>query len=161
MSESKENKTLKEQVSALLGDHGYVKQEWEGRAVDQLLQWLVNHTNVNIENKHDITLTVGGNLISGLLISSSSYLDKFSEELSRQFTSENGSSDLMREQVLSWKIEPEAADGDLPPSQFIHLEDARVYSSSGGPILNGGSLWRGKISSVDGFSLHGIVQANS
>ena len=161
MSEIQEPiQTPRELTTSHLADVAYVKQEWDGRGVDPLLQWLVIHTNVNSTNKHAVTLTVGGNLISGNLISVDAYLDQWANDFSANFSSDNGAKDSMKETVLSWKVSPETKPDDLPPSQLIHLEDAEVFSSSGRPILPGGSLWRGKISSVDGFNLGRLVFSN-
>jgi len=43
--------------------------------------------------------------------------------------------------------------------QYLHLKDAKVYTSSSTPVLSGGQLWRGKISSVDGFTLGTITKS--
>jgi hypothetical protein len=158
MSEIQEpKKTPKELMKSHLADTAFVKQEWDGRGVDPLLQWLVIHTNATSSNKHAVTLTVGGNLVSGILISADAFLDKWAEDFSANFTSDNGTDESMKKLVLSWKFGLNVDSNDLPPAQLIHLEDAEVYSSSGRPILPGGSLWRGKISSVDGFNLGRLV----
>ncbi|WP_336354732.1 gas vesicle accessory protein GvpU [Pseudomonas granadensis] len=156
MTAESKPKTQKEKYQESLLDPVFVKQEWDGKGVDQLLQWLVDHTNNNPDNRHVITLTVGGNLISGTLISVNAYLDLWAEELSGHFTKDGGADDLMRDTVLQWKTKPDINPGDLPPAQFVHLEGCEVYTSSGAPILEGGVLWRGKISSVDGFNLSKI-----
>lgn len=138
------NEQLQDQVSVL--------QSWEGRGVDPLLQWLVNLTNKS-NTRYTVTLTVGGNLISGVLIPLNEYLDEWSEQISFQIGHQE-SAEFVRETVLGWKAQE---DEEQPAPQFIHIKDAEVFTSNGMPIAPGGSLWRGKISSVDGFSLGRLV----
>ena len=143
----------REIMGGLINDSLFVKQHWEGRSLDQLLQVIVEHTNANIGNQHPITLTVGGNLVSGLLIAADAYIDAVADEFASDFKKEDGTADRIRDMILGMKYIPnEDAEKNVPP-QFIHLMDAEVYTSSGRPIVSGGSLWRGKLSSVDGFSL--------
>lgn len=153
----KQEKSRQLLLSRSLSDSLYVKQEWEGRNIDPLLQSLVHNTNVNEKNEHAITLTVGGNLVSGILISGNSYMDLWAAEVSSLFSKENGVADQVLQSYLTWKSEPQELRDDPLPPQFIHLKDAEIYTSSGRPILLGGSLWRGKLASVDGFNLSRLV----
>lgn len=153
----KKELSRQEKLSRSLADSLYVKQEWEGRNVDPLLQAVVHNTNVHESNEHEITLTVGGNLISGILISGNAFMDLWANEFSAVFTKENGVADLVRDQFLNWKTDSDELLGDPMPPQFIHLRAAEIYSTNGRPILAGGSLWRGKLTGVDGFNLGRLV----
>ena len=141
-----------DQLREQLHDPLHVKQSWEGRRVDPLLQWLVDLTNRS-NTSFVITLTVGGNLVSGVLISLNEYLDEWATQISSQVGHEESAS-AVKDQVLSWKIE---RTQEAPTSQLVHLKDAEVFTSNGMPIAPGGALWRGKISSVDGFNLGRLV----
>jgi len=134
-----------------------VKQEWDGRNVDPLLQRLVNTTNIHESNEFAITLTIGGNLVSGILISSNAFMDLWAEEFASNFTNEDGTADRVRDEMLAWKVNPAELRSDPLPPQFIHLKEAEVFTLSGRPILPGGALWRGKLASVDGFNLTRLV----
>ncbi|MBB4055092.1 MULTISPECIES: gas vesicle accessory protein GvpU [Pseudomonas] len=157
MSDLNEPQTHDDMLRGRLDDPLFVQQEWQGRGIDQLLQWLVNNTNAHPNNQHSITLTVGGNLISGKLISADAYFKKMTDHLAADFSAEDGSREIFKEEASHWNTPPITENGLLPPPQFIHLEAAEIYSSNERPILPGGSLWRGKLSSVDGFNLGRLV----
>lgn len=157
MSEKSETpKTQRETLKKAFLDSLYVRQEWQGRNIDPLLQRVVDQTNKYTSNEHHITLTIGGNLVSGVLISGNAYMTLWAEVFSSEFTNEDGVADSIREDLLSWMVGPEDPEDSLS-AQFIHLKEAEVYSSNGRPILSGGSLWRGKLTSVDGFNLGRII----
>ena len=40
-----------------------------------------------------------------------------------------------------------------PSPSFIHLRSAKIYAAGQRPLPTTGMLWRGKISSVDGFTI--------
>lgn len=160
MTEKLEAPNHREIMSDLLRDNDYVKQQWEGRSQDQLLQWLVEHTNINVGNEHRITLTVGGCLVSGVLISSHAFFEGIADQFASGFDAADGTADQIRSSLLDWKVTPnEDGEKNVVP-QFIHLRNAEVFTSNGRPILSGGSLWRGKISSVDGFNLGSLEFIN-
>lgn len=157
MSEKSETpKTKRETLKEALSDSLFVRQEWQGRNIDPLLQRVVNQTNNFPSNEHLLTLTIGGNLVSGVLISGNAYMTLWAEAFSSEFTNVDGVADSIREDLLSWMAGPEDPE-NLLSAQFIHLKEAEIYSSNGRPILSGGSLWRGKLTSVDGFNLGRIV----
>ncbi|MFK3641233.1 MULTISPECIES: gas vesicle protein [Pseudomonas] len=153
----KQQLSRQEKLSRSLADSLYVKQEWEGRSIDPLLQSVVHNTNIYQSNEHEITLTVGGNLISGILISGNAFMDLWADEFAAVFTKENGVADQVRDLYLNWRVDPDELLRDPQPPQFIHLKAAEIYSTNGRPILAGGSLWRGKLSGVDGFNLGRLV----
>ena len=155
MSENEGSRSI-DQLKERLLDPLHVMQSWEGRRVDPLLQWLVDLTNRS-NTSFFITLTVGGNLVSGVLISLEEYLDQWAAQISSQIGHEESAS-AVNDQVLSWKVD---RTQEQPAAQLVHLKDAEVFTSNGTPIVPGGALWRGKISSVDGFNLGRLVTEQS
>ncbi|AZP73459.1 hypothetical protein EJJ20_34950 [Pseudomonas poae] len=63
------------------GDDIYTKAKWEGRQSDWLIQWFVDFVNEG-DTSFPMTFTVGGNLVSGYLISESAYFDQLAVDFS-------------------------------------------------------------------------------
>jgi hypothetical protein len=122
---------------------------------DWFLQSFVNLANYKAL-EFSITLNVGGFLISGNLIGGKKYFDKFAAEFSGAYEDKHEAEVIKN--ALSKHGEIYLSDEDeIPPPVFIHLEDARFFSTHGKPIPNNnGVLWRGQISKVDGFILGGL-----
>ncbi|BAP43993.1 gas vesicle protein [Pseudomonas sp. 21LCFQ02] len=143
-----------------LPDQGYdeliAQFQAQGRQIDWLLQWLVRFV-VSTKVELGVTLSVGGNLLSGHLVSHDAYFDQLAEELAAPFGQfHNGTDQSMKEMILSFKP-GELAEDDNHAFHFIHLKDAKTYSSDQSPICETGVLWRGRIAAVDGFSIGRIV----
>jgi hypothetical protein len=97
-----------------------------------------------------ITLTVGGALISGNLISAQAYFQRVIESVTNvSKPGENPGVDAVTELL---KARTPLGGGPIA-AQYIHLRDARIYNGGSDPLPTNGSNWRGKIASVDGFSL--------
>ncbi|MCM2435360.1 gas vesicle accessory protein GvpU [Agrobacterium rosae] len=103
-----------------------------------------------------VTLAVGGSLVSGVIINGRSYI----EQLAQGFRNANSASETLSEalanSVSEWAAVYPATSAEtdifaLKPN-YIHLRNARIYQTNDNPIPNNGMLWRGKLSSVDGFS---------
>lgn len=123
----------------------------QGKQIDWLLQFLVKFV-VTTPVEIGITLSVGGNLVSGQLISHDAYFKQLSEDLSASFGQfENGAEETMKQIILSF-TPGESAD-ETTAFHFIHLKDCKTYPSDQSPICAEGLLWRGKIASVDGFTI--------
>jgi hypothetical protein len=130
-------------------------------AKDWFLQSAVE-TLANNGVEFSITLTVGGLIVSGTLISGRTYFTELAEFVRKSSKSED---DLQGQMAEGWGAfaklydPPEGAGEDwtAPTASFIHLRDA-VFFTPGQPRLptNGGMLWRAKITAVDGFSLVSI-----
>lgn len=114
---------------------------------------LVNEDELGIEL--EITLTVKGTHISGILVNPLTYFDGALQSiehiddktlmkiLTNQF-------EKLKEDYLK---EKEDADEEFLPN-FIHLKNAIFCTANGQHIqTNNLAWWRGKISSIDGFSL--------
>lgn len=121
---------------------------------DWFLQGFVNIANYK-GLEFSITLNVGGFLISGNLIGGKKYFDKFAAEFSNA-VKDKSEAEVIKS-ALSKNGEIYSSDEvEMPLPVFIHLEDARFFSTQGKPIPNNGVLWRGQISKVDGFTLGGL-----
>jgi len=136
----------------------YLKTEWEGRQTDWLLQWLVRFSN-NTRLSIGITLSVGGSLVSGQLITHGAYFEQLSKDFSEAFRKFEGVDVEELQSAIQTFDSPPQDDDPQPAMQYLHLKDAKVYTSSSTPVLSGGQLWRGKISSVDGFTLGTITKS--
>lgn len=138
--------TLREQF----GDDIYTKTKWEGRQSDWLIQWFVDFVN-EADASFPMTFTVGGNLVSGYLISESVYFDQLAVDFSVSVGEQ--AKDAAQKLILALKPLPLAEGDEKAPDQFVHLKSAQVFTEAGKPIVSGGALWRGKISSIEGFHL--------
>ena len=155
MHESQDQtKTVVEELD-LLNDKVFTKTQWEGRQTDWLLQWLVKSSN-RASISIGVTLSVSGAMISGKLIPHSVYFARLAEAFSAPFRQEGGhDADDLHDIILGFNVTPEPGSPEEDdPFQFLHLENARTYFGTSSSIPGeAGTLWRGKISSVDGFTL--------
>lgn len=129
-----------------------LKSEWDGRQVDWLLQWIcgfVNETNCSV----GITLTVGGNVFTGSLISHKTYFERLAKDISRPFAEKDPEAEkAMHERMLGFHTETTTDEPKLPV-QYIHLDNTRIHTGGDRILPGSGTLWRGKLCSVDGFVL--------
>jgi len=108
----------------------------DGISVDWFLQSLVA-----LSNKYDfeltITLTIGGSLVSGKLISGKKYFEKLAETVSEAMPAGN------QEAVINFFAKPAETiygkDNQQDPNnkspQYIHLENAYIWAPGGGGAL--------------------------
>jgi hypothetical protein len=140
-----------------ISDQVLLKADWDGRQTDWLLQWFTKFVN-NTQLQIGITLTVGGNLISGTLISHQTYFEQLALDFSTPFGGLEGvEPSEVRDMLLAFSPEPPAEGESETAFQFLHLKDAKVFSNADLPIAASGVLWRGKIAAVDGFNLGSLV----
>ncbi|PMY37340.1 hypothetical protein C1Y35_19845 [Pseudomonas sp. GW456-L14] len=137
-------KRFEEEIEETFNQNLFTKLEWEGRGVDPALQRLVDLVN-NVKAEIGVTLSIGAGFISGVVIPLDRYWELFAEQCTRSL---NGSEE-MRRSFLSWHSEP--PEGVLLPAQFVHLRDAKMHTPDGAIPVEEGALWRGKLSSVEGF----------
>ncbi len=126
----------------------------QGTGADWFLQSLVRIANSS-DSGFGITLQVSGMLVSGYLVSGRQYFEGFAADFSGLFD-DTGAAGAIRDTLSAYgKIYDPQADGeDIVPPQFIHLQDARFFSTAGHPVPgDGGVWWRGRLSGVGGFSL--------
>lgn len=133
-----------------------VKNEWDGRQVDWLLQWLggfINDSKVSV----GMTLTIGGNQITGTMISHQAYFERLAKDFSTPFGAQSSElQQVLHARILAFNSE-ESAEDDQLPVQYIHLDNARVHAGGNQILPDKGTLWRGKISAVEGFILGEIT----
>lgn len=94
--------------------------------------------------EHDITLLVGGFLVSGFIISYQKYMQHHPTMATLE----------------SFRQEEDARDQEQKKevSNFIHLRDAKYYVPGGAPIPgNTGVFMRISLESVQGFTLGSLV----
>lgn len=138
----------------------------EPGTVDLVLQELVRIFNSGDSDEGSgITLSVGGILVSGYLIGGAKYIEHFISHVSGE-----GTQDTERTQKVAGYLEP-LREFYRPPQDhsevdpawqypvYIHLKNARFFHP-GGPAIptNKPIWWRGRLSSVDGFSF-GVLSA--
>lgn len=122
--------------------------------------WFLQSTIENIVSNGieiGITLNVSGLIISGVLVSGKKYFEEmsiFMKSASRQpddISSALG--DAWGKYTSIYEKPEDAPDGwSVGPVGYVHLMNARFYTAGQKPIPNNqGVLWRGKLSSVDGF----------
>lgn len=110
---------------------------------------------IKMVNKFDfsvgLTLTIGGQTISGNLISYKSYFQKTSEEF-KNVSDGDFVNKILSDRFASFSKEAEAEEESEIEldSPFIHLSDAVIINDNKDIALG---LWRGKISSIDGFTI--------
>lgn len=124
--------------------------------------WFLQSTIENIVSHGvyiGVTLTVKGIIVSGMLISGKKYFEELSKDMKAASRQEDDMSDTLAkswQQYTAIYEKPEGASDDWQPLPvgYIHLLNARFYAPGQSPIpTNQGILWRGKLSSVDGFSI--------
>jgi hypothetical protein len=110
-------------------------------------------------NEMGITLTVGGTVISGQLISAEKYFSEMAELISDAETGGSGSS-TVNALEYAWTAfaklhgRPDDVENWSPPIDgFIHLRGAQIRSSHGGFPDRPGMLWRGRMTDVSGWAL--------
>ncbi len=121
---------------------------------DWFLQSLVNMANEgNIGI--GITLQVSGLLVSGTLVGGRKYFDGFAEDFASAFLNDPDTAESVRTSFSKYGGIYDKKEGEeIPPPQYIHLENARFFSTTGSPTPgNRGVWWRGRISEVGGFML--------
>ncbi len=145
----------KSRIDALreqFGDDIYTKTKWEGRQTDWLIQWFAKFVNSGQAGVSiPVTFTIGGNLVSGYLISEAAYFEQLANDFAGALpeVAQEAGKELIK------ALQPTLAtdEDDQPACQFAHLKSAQVFTGASQPVPSTGTLWRGKISSVEGFSL--------
>jgi hypothetical protein len=137
------------------GDSEHMPADAEN--IDWLLQKLVCNVDINDGLEIGITLQVSGMLVSGSLTGGKEYYKEFTRFHSGCFSDPSVSSKVAADfgsHAGIFENDPASITDDFFLPQFIHLKNAKFINTSGRPISsNSGILWRGKISSVDGFFL--------
>ncbi|MBY5831890.1 hypothetical protein HFN47_22445 [Rhizobium leguminosarum] len=128
---------------------------WQPEGADFLLVWFVFMAEQGVSQ--DVTLNVGGALVSGTIIKGAAYL----EELAATYRSaaSNGPRDIIEGLAAAVEeFKPLYRSDDLELANFkpryIHLKNAFISHTSNSRMpTDNGFLWRGRLSAVDAFSL--------
>lgn len=128
------------------------KLRQEGVNVDWFLQNLSCLTNSS-DLEFGVTLNVSGQTISGTMIGGKKYFEMFAELFSDERPADE--KDAIREVFVKNADVYTLKEGEkiLPPTQYVHLKDARVFHGDTKLPNDDGMLWRGKINAISGFHL--------
>lgn len=100
-----------------------------------------------------ITLNTGGAVLSGNLISFNEYIDLVSKKF-EDADDESGIGKVLAESLSLFTLDRNDGKEDKKEGkkdyQYIHLKDVRILSGTEVIYLN--SIWRGKLSAIDGFN---------
>ncbi len=120
---------------------------------DWFLQLLVNLANKN-NFELDITLTVGGTLISGTLTGVRQFFSDLGAYFASPFETEMNTEELKTTfKTIGDQCECVTPSEQTETPSYIHLKNARFYDSSGSLLSDAiGTWWRGRLSEVQGFS---------
>lgn len=119
---------------------------------DWFLQFLVNMANKR-QFELDITLTVGGILISGTLVGVRQYFDELAAYFASPFELGKNSDEI----TTTFKKIGDQCSCVSPSEQtetpsYIHLKNVIFHDAQGKPISQRpGTWWRGRLSEVQGF----------
>ncbi len=124
---------------------------------DWFLQTIVRIVNEG-DSEIGVTLTLGGTVISGLLVGGAKYFEAFGNEFASAFKepeiAANIYSAFSSHSKIYEKKESESEAEEVLPPIYIHLKNAKFFHNSGPAFpTNRGIWWRGRLSSVDGFAL--------
>ncbi|WP_145153082.1 gas vesicle accessory protein GvpU [Paenibacillus xylanexedens] len=111
---------------------------------DVTLEALVRVANIGLSI--GVTLSVGGALVSGILASGKEYMESVADLF--EGVNEQGEHLASIYRRFAEGVYSEAIPDDAN-IEFIHLKDATIYHGTTDFNI---SLWRGKLSAVDGFS---------
>lgn len=122
---------------------------------DWFLLEYVRLSEVGVEQ--GLTITIGGIVVTGMLISGKAYFNLLADELLE--TVPEGHQSRAAVEILAENYrnfaqevsEPVEADKEKFDRNYIHLKDARIVQGNTHIPSRIGVLWRGKVSSVDSF----------
>ncbi|MDO7849906.1 hypothetical protein Q5H92_26340 [Hymenobacter sp. M29] len=120
---------------------------------DGFLQNIVCIVNEGYMKNVGIALQIGGLLVSGTIISGDAYFDKLAEKMAAAAGDDEKSAAILRKYYGSfgetYRRKREAKTFSPETTSYIHLEDCTFSGSA--QLANLSTLWRGRISAVDGF----------
>lgn len=120
---------------------------------------LVDKEGVEVE----VTLNMNGVVVSGTLIGAQAYYEGITEaskELQDQTLSKIIAKKFtnLKDAYIKQKQEQEEKEDNENTATFIHLKNARYLGADDQPITSkNGTWWRGRISSIDGFSFNSLI----
>jgi hypothetical protein len=126
--------------------------------------WFLQHL-VSISNdaglQIGLTVQVGGLLVSGQLVSGEQYFEGIAADFEHGLAAYPQLAQAMKKSFASFGViyksesQPEGSQSvEARAPNYIHLTDARFFSTAGDPIpQNKGVWWRGRISAIGGFTI--------
>ena len=120
---------------------------------DWFIQSLVNVANV-APLSFGVTLQVSGLLVSGYLVSGKAFFEATGQQIVSGLVQNAALADQMRKMFATFEsaYPNDPSQTDRPVPQFVHLQNARFYSTDGTPVpSNAGVWWRGRISQISGI----------
>jgi len=119
-----------------------------------LLEKILNFVELGIPIT--LTLNVSGATVSGVCISARQYMDELLSVFKKIYSKlgDDVATKLIEISKEEYPSPEEILERGQITRNYLHLVDARIVAPGGSPIpYNEGMLWRGKISSVDGFAI--------
>lgn len=133
------------------------EQEWRGSDLDDHLQFIVSLINKGARHglTMGVTLYTATGIVTGNLIGFSTYFQKVGDGVVGAFQARFPTEDWS---MLKGYYEPRATIEDRvesyeAPPQYVHLDNATLLKADGSKLIPGGSIWRGKINSIIGYTL--------
>ena len=129
---------------------------------DEILEYFVqNVEETEISSSSNITLCMNGLIITGKIISSTSYYEKmfrFYDRLENTSTTDQSKIEAWhnykeRSKQFMEQMKSKHNTEKQGSPKYIHLANVEIYPSDLLSLPFPTDLWRGKLSSVDGFSL--------
>ena len=120
---------------------------------DWFIQSLVNVANL-APLSFGVTLQVSGLLVSGYLVSGKAYFEATGAQIVGGLQANPDLAEQMRTMFATFEsaYPSDAKQKDRPVPQFVHLQNARFYSTDGKPVpTDAGVWWRGRISQISGI----------
>jgi|SRR5215212_10476650 len=132
---------------------------------DEILEYLVHQVEETGVGK-PVTLCVNGLIVTGIIIRAKYYYDRMSimfdndEEKLTNDQIEVETMDKYKEHYKQFMLQLRSKHIENHHSpKYIHLHNVKIYSLDFLSVPFPTDLWRGKLSSIDGFSL-GIAVVN-
>lgn len=101
-----------------------------------------------------VTLTVGGSIISGNLMSTTAYYTAIAQQLGSTFRTAPGAAPVLKDiqqQFNGWKDEATEVVNEIAANPlYIHISDVAIHAGAQIITYNDG-IWRGQLAAVDGF----------
>ena len=121
-------------------------------APDPCLAQVVAMINGSQKGEIGVTLNVQGSVVSGLLISGERFFLGLQEAIRSSSGADARFAEIWQPAVDAYRADREADEGldeAMNKTVFIHLRDTKVINGSTANV----GFWRGRLESVDGWSL--------